>query len=93
MLPRPARVIPSAAAWPRGVGALPSCMITVGISGGVVIGAVLLGAIVLAYLLGRRVGRRAERRRWEHRIAGQARKLGRARDVVRRALGKSGSAD
>jgi membrane protein DedA with SNARE-associated domain len=61
-------------------------MITVGVSGGVVIGAVLLGAIVLAYLLGRRVGRRAERRRWEHRIAGEARKLGRARDAVRRAL-------
>ena len=65
-------------------------MITVGVSGGVVIGAVLLGAIVLAYLLGRRVGRRTERRRWEHRIAGEARKLGRARDAVRRALDTSG---
>ena len=59
-------------------------------AGGRRIGAVLLGAIVLAYLLGRRLGRRAERRRWERRIAGEARKLGRARDAVRRALDKSG---
>jgi len=65
-------------------------MITVGVSGGVVIGAVLLGAIVLAFLLGRRAGRHAERRRWERRVAGEARKLGHARDAVRRALNTSG---
>jgi hypothetical protein len=49
---------------------------------------VLVGAIVLAYRLGWGAGRRAERRRWERRISGQARKLGHARDAVRRALDK-----
>ena len=46
----------------------------------------VLGAGVLGYLAGRLTGKRAERRRWEQRIAGQVRELGRTRDIVHRAL-------
>jgi hypothetical protein len=49
---------------------------------------IVLGASVLSYLLGRVTGKRAERRRWERRIAGQARELGRTRANIRRALEK-----
>jgi hypothetical protein len=49
---------------------------------------VVLGAGVLGYLAGLFTGRRAERRRWEQRIAGQIRELGRTRDIVHRALEK-----
>jgi hypothetical protein len=49
---------------------------------------IVLGASVLSYLIGRVTGKRAERRRWQQRIAGQARKLGHTRDIIRRALEK-----
>ena len=62
-------------------------MVSAGVSAWA-LGAVLVGAMVLAYLIGHAVGRRVERRRWERRIAGEARKLGHARDAVRRALQK-----
>lgn len=48
----------------------------------------VLGAGVLGYLAGWLTGKRAERRRWERRIAGQIRELGRTRDIVHRALEK-----
>ena len=46
----------------------------------------VLGAGVLGYLAGRLNGKRTERRRWEQRVAGQIRELGRTRDIVHRAL-------
>ena len=49
---------------------------------------IVLGASVLSYLLGRVTGKRAERRRWQRRIAGEARELGRTRAMISRALEK-----
>jgi membrane protein DedA with SNARE-associated domain len=62
-------------------------MVPSSISVAAVVG-IVLGASVLSYLIGRITGKRVERRRWEQLIAGQARKLGHTRDLIRLALEK-----
>ena len=61
------------------------------VTGGLAIaafGGIAIAAGVAGYLAGRYIGKRSERRRWERRIAGEARALGRARLTIRRALEK-----
>lgn len=49
-------------------------------------------ALVLGYVVGHITGKQAERRRWQRRISGEAREVGRTLATVRRALGASNTA-
>jgi membrane protein DedA with SNARE-associated domain len=64
-------------------------MVTSGLGVGAFV-AIVLGACVLGYAVGRITGKQAERRRWERRMAGEARSLDRTRAIIRRALEKDG---
>ena len=59
-------------------------MVTTGLIAAVV--GTALGVALLGYVAGYANGKRAERRRWQRRISGQAREVGRTLATVRRAL-------
>jgi hypothetical protein len=46
----------------------------------------VLGVALLGYMVGYVNGKRAERRRWQRRISGETREVGRTLATVRRAL-------
>jgi hypothetical protein len=59
-------------------------MVTTGLIAAVV--GTALGVALLGYVAGYVTGKRAERRRWQRRISGEAREVGRTLATVRRAL-------
>jgi hypothetical protein len=59
-------------------------MLTTGLIAAIV--GTVLAVALLGYVVGYGNGKRAERRRWQRRISGEAREVGRTLATVRRAL-------